>query len=82
MQKQFSSVYTREPDGDIPTFESRIESSITNLYVTEEMVRKELKNLNAIKSRGPDERHPRLIKELAEQLSGPIAHLFNMTIDQ
>ena len=26
--------------------------------------------------------HTRLIKELAEQLSGPIAHLFNMTIDQ
>ena len=82
MQKQFSSVYTREPDGDIPTFESRTESGITNLYVTGEMVRKELKNLNAIKSCGPDEMHPRLIKELAEQLSGPIVHLFNMTIDQ
>ena len=78
LQKQFS----REPDGDIPTFESRTESSLTNLYVTEEMVRKELKNLNAIKSCGPNEMHSRLIKELAEQLSGPIAHLFNMTIDQ
>ena len=82
LQKQFSNVYTREPDGDIPTFESRSESSITNLYVREEMVRKKLKHLNAIKFCGPDEMHPRLIKELAEQLSGPIAHLFNMTIDQ
>ena len=33
LQKQFSSVYTREPDRVIPTFESRTESSITNLYV-------------------------------------------------
>ena len=82
LQKQFSSVYTREPDGDIPTFESLTESSINNLYVTEEMVREKLKNLNAIKSCGPDEMHPRLIKELAEQLSGPIAHIFNMTMDQ
>ena len=41
LQKQFSSVYReREPDGDIPTFESRTESSITNLHVTEELVRK------------------------------------------
>ena len=82
LQKQFSGVYTREPDGDIPTLGSRTESSITNLYVTEEMVRKELKNLNAIKSCGHDEKHTRLIKELAEKLSGPIARLFNMTIEQ
>ena len=81
-RNNFLSVYTREPDGDIPTLESRTESIITKQYVTEEIVRKELKNLNAIKSCGPDEMHPRLITELAEQLSGPIAHLFNITIDQ
>ena len=46
------------------------------------MVRKELMNLNANKSCGPDELHPRLVKELAEQLSGPIAHLFNLRIEQ
>ena len=39
-------------------------------------------NINANKSCRPDELHPRLIKELAEQFSGPIAHLFNLTIDQ
>ena len=43
---------------------------------------KNLKSLNAIKSCGPDEMHPRLIKELAEQLSGPIAYHFNTMIDQ
>ena len=46
------------------------------------MMQKELRNLNAIKSCGPDELHPRLIKELAEKLSGPIAHFFNLAIDQ
>ena len=46
------------------------------------MARKELKNLYAIKSCRPNEMHPHLIKELAEQLSGPIAHLFNIMIDQ
>ena len=61
----------------------KVESNLLSpIYVTEEMVRKELKNLNAIKSCGPDEMHPRLITKLAEQLSGPIAHLFNITIDQ
>ena len=79
LQKELSSVYTREPDGDIPTFESRNESSITNIFVTEKIVRKVL---NANKSCGPDELHPRAIKELAEQLLGSIGHLFNLTIDQ
>ena len=46
------------------------------------MVRKEIQNLNTNKSCGPDELHPRIIKELAYQLSGPIADLFNQTIDQ
>ena len=82
LQKQICSVYTHEPDGDVPNFENRSKSSITDLYVTDEMVRKEFQNLNINKSCGPDELHPRIIKELADQLSGPITDLFNQTIDQ
>ena len=39
LQKQFSSVFTREPDNDIPKLDKRTDPSITDLFVTEKMVK-------------------------------------------
>ena len=36
-----------------------------------------LKSLKADKSPGPDGHHPRVLKELAEQLAHPLTNLFN-----
>ena len=80
LQQQFSSVFNREPDGDIPRIHSRADSSICDLHVTEDMIKKELINLNVNKSVGPDDIHPRLLKELAVHLAEPVALLFNKTI--
>ena len=38
LQNQFSSVFTHEPECDMPRIASRTDSSISGLYVTEEMV--------------------------------------------
>ena len=46
------------------------------------MVLKELKELNQYKSCGPDEVHPRLLLELADQITLPIALLFNSSLQQ
>ena len=40
------------------------------------MVKEHLISLNEFKSPGPDELHPRVIKELAEELSGPLSIIF------
>ena len=80
LQNQFSSVFTHEPEGDIPRIANRTDSSISGLYVTEEIVLNELTNLNVNKSRGSDEVHPRMLIELADCTAGPIALLFNLTI--
>ena len=80
LQNQFSSVFTHEPEGDIPRIASRTDSSISGLYVTEEMVLNQLTNLNVNKSCGPDEVHPRILIEQADYIAGPIALLFNLTI--
>ena len=39
VQKQFSSIFTREPDNDIPKLDKRTDASITDLFVTEKMVK-------------------------------------------
>ena len=80
LQKQFSSVYTQEPEDCIPTIAKRTVCNIVDLHVTTEMTQKELLNLNINKSCGPDEIHPRILLELADYIAGPVALLFNMTI--
>ena len=39
LQKQFSSIFTWEPEGEIPKLAIRTDTFIYNLLVTEEMVR-------------------------------------------
>ena len=80
LQNQFSSVFTHEPEGEIPRIASRTDSRISNLYVTEEMVLNQLTKLNVNKSCGPDEIHPRMLIELADYIAEPVALLFNLTI--
>ena len=77
---QFSSVFTHETGGEIPRIDTRTEKNISDFRVEVEIVLKELKGLNEYKSCGPDELHPRLLIELAEQIALPITMLFNATL--
>ena len=45
------------------------------------MVKKDPLSLNINKSSGPDKINPRILIELAEYIAGPIAFLFNMTMN-
>ena len=51
------------------------------IVVTKEGVTKFLKDLNASKALGPDELHPRVIKELAKVLGPAFANFFQQSID-
>ena len=52
-----------------------------DIVVTKEGVTKPLKGLNPSKALGPDELHPRVLKELATELGPIFAHLFQQSID-
>ena len=82
LQKQFSSVFTKEPEGTIPTITKRTNSVISELRVTEEMVRLHLSKINVNKSCGPVEVHPRMLFELANIIAEPVAFLFNLIFEQ
>ena len=49
---------------------------------TKEGVTKLLKGLNPSKALGPDELHPRVLKELATELGPVFAHIFQRLIDK
>ena len=82
LQKQFASVFTREPDGNIPTMEARTTNKIGSLKVTPDAVKKLIKKLKINKSVGPDGIHPRLLIELCDIISAPLAMLMNKTLEE
>ena len=72
---QFTDVFTKSghsqvilPDRSVPFME--------DIVVTKEGVTKLLKGRNPSKALGPDELHPRVLKELATELGPIFAHLF------
>ena len=50
------------------------------LIINEEMVLKQLNSLKIDKSPGPDELHPRLLKELAKSLTKPLCIIFKQSL--
>ena len=59
-----------------------METKLANLQLTEEKVCIALKALNPTKSPGPDGVHPKVLRELAEQLQYPLCKLFNRSLKE
>ena len=82
LQQQFSSVFTKEPAGALPEFHKRCMTNIHLRTISGDDVKKKLKCLNPDKSIGPDDLHARLLTELADELSEPLAAFFNETVNR
>ncbi|PJE77527.1 hypothetical protein CI610_03548 [invertebrate metagenome] len=81
LAKFFSSVFTQEPQGDLPEFKPRnITFPFEDIIVNSQLVEKLLSNLNENKSQGPDNMNPRVLKELRKNISEPVADLFNKSL--
>ena len=77
----FTSVFTDEPEGNVPNFKcTKNVECISEVNVSEEMMFKALKKINPNKSPGPDKIHPRVLLELAKELSLPFTILFNLSM--
>lgn len=81
LQNQFTSVFTKEPPGNVPSLGKVTESLLSNVTITEKMVEDEIKLLKITKSPGPDGIHPLMLTQLAENLKKPLAFLFNKTLE-
>ena len=67
----------------MPPFHDRIkqkESFLTNVDFSKEDVKKILHSLGISKSPGPDNFHPRILKELSNELSEPLFLLFSKSL--
>ena len=77
---QFTDVFSKNEHTQVPLLD-RSAPFMNDIAVSKDGVIKLLKDLNPSKALGPDELHPRVLKELAKELGPVFAHLFQQSID-
>ena len=79
----FSSVFTREDTSSLPVPETKFNGSegerLGQLVVIPEVVASKINTMTENKSPGVDGISPKILKETVEQISMPLAHVFNMS---
>jgi len=78
----FSTVFTQEPDGDLPEFARRLDTEMPVINITLDDVRQKLRKVNPTKSPGPDQIHPRIYAELYDVLCYPLHNIFIASLEQ
>ena len=82
----FSSVFTREDTSLLHVPETKFNGSegerLGQLVVTPEVVASKINNMKENKSPGIDGISPNIMKETVGQISTPLAHVFNMSLQE
>ena len=77
---QFTDVFSKNEHTQVPLLD-RSAPFMNDIAVSKDGVIKLLKGSTPPKALGPDELHPRVLKELATELGPVLAHLFQQSID-
>ena len=77
---QFTDVFNKNEHTQVPRLD-RSAPFMNDIAVSKDGVIKLLKGLNPSKALGPDELHPRVLKELLTELGPIFAYLFQQSID-
>lgn len=80
----FASVFTNEGNSQLPDFAERLssENHIHDVMLSADNILKQLKSINISKACGPDNCHPVLLKECANELYIPIHMIFCKSMDE
>ena len=86
LNEYFSSAFITEDISSLPVpftkFEGYTSDHLGQLFVTPEMIAKQIKKMKDIKSPGVDGIPPKLLKEIVEQISTPHAKCFNLSLEE
>ena len=86
LNMHLSSVFTREDTSSLPVPETQFNGSeeerLGQLIVNPEVVASKIQNMKENKSLGVDGLSPKLLNETVEQISKPLAHVFNMSLQE
>ena len=86
LNSYFSSVFTKEDISSLPVADAKFQEAKSDylgpLVVTPEMVAKKIKAMKDNKSSGVDGIPPKLLMETVEQISIPLARVFNLSLKE
>ena len=86
LNEYFSSVFTRENISILPVLETKFEGRefdyLGQLIVTPTVVAMKIRNMNDNKSPGVDGIPPKLLLKIVEQISIPLATVFNLSLEE
>ena len=84
LNAQYAKTFTIEDLENIPEFPEKelLTDPLVSLEIREEDVIKLLSGLRIDKSPGPDQLHPRILREVADQISTPLTMIFQWSISQ
>ena len=86
LNMHFSSVFTREDTSSLPVPETKFNGTegerLGQLVITPEVIANKINNMKDNKSPGVDGIAPKILKETVEQISKPLAHVFNMSLQE
>ena len=82
LNEQYYKQFTKEDTSNLPDIPPKHLSSeeLKKFKITEEEVLKELKNLKPNKAPGIDGLHPRVLKEMAEELAHPLTLIYQKSL--
>ena len=82
--KEFQPSFTTEYISTLPftKFEGNKSEHIGQLFVTPEMIEKKIKKMKDSRSPGVDGIPPKLLNEIIEQISTPLAKVFNLSLEE
>ena len=81
----FLSIFTKDDENvliALQMFHGTENDQLLDIVIKKDMMQKNLEELNSNKSQGPDEIHPRLLKELNSVIAKPLAKLFQNLLVQ
>ena len=78
----FGSVFTRENSDEVPMFARRDDiPELSDIDISPSLVERKLSALNPSSAPGPDGCHPRVLREVRQVLSQPLALLYRRSLD-
>ena len=86
LNEYFSSVFTTEDISSLPVqftkFEGNTSEHLRQLFVTPEIIPNKIKKMKDNKSPGVDGIPPKLLKGIVDQISTPLAKMFNLSLEE
>lgn len=80
LSNYFSSVFNTDSCEELPPCDVTCSTEMDNITIDVEDIKKRLNNLNVYKSYGPDMLHPRILKELKNEIALPLKLIFECSL--